>query len=197
MAAATIAVDLDDVLAMHAAAFVQFSNEQYGTNLQPHEYDDEWKYIWAGADHDEIVRRASEFHTHEKTLAYAKIAEAESVLAHLKKKFRLVIITARPKNLVDTTHEWLARHHAGVFDEVHFVPIWEPDNKVTKADICRQIDATYLIDDSVKHCNLAAEGGITALLFGDYVWWGRHEIDQRVVRASNWHQVKEYFDGRR
>lgn len=191
----TIAVDLDDVLAQHAVAFIQFSNERYGTNLEPHEYDDEWENLWGKTEWDEIMRRADGFHTHERTLSYGKIEEASPVLAALKQKYRLVIVTARPKHLIATTHEWLALHHADIFDEVHFVPIWEPDNKVTKADICKQIGATFLIDDSIKHCNIAAEGGIHPLLFGGYQWWSRHIIDPRITKVANWQQVKEYFDG--
>jgi uncharacterized HAD superfamily protein len=193
----TIAVDLDDVLALHAASFIQFSNERYGTSLQPHEYDDEWVNLWGDVARDEIVRRAGEFHTHEQTTAYGKIEEASPVLARLKQGYRLVIITARPQNLIPATHEWLAQHHSEVFEEVHFVPIWEPNNTVTKADICKQIGASYLIDDSVKHCNIAAEGGITSLLFGDYAWWNRHEVDPRIIRVSGWGKVQEYFDGQR
>lgn len=189
----TIAVDLDDVLALHAAAFVQFSNERYGTNLTPDEYDDEWTKLWGEMSWEEIEHRAAIFHTPEATLAYAKIDEAEEVLAHLKQRFRLVIVTARPKNLIVTTHQWLAVHHADVFEEVHFVPIWEPDNSITKADICKQIGATYLIDDVVKHCNIAAEGGVVALLFGNYRW-NQKAVDSRVVKVHNWQEVKEYFD---
>ncbi|MDB5169901.1 MAG: hypothetical protein JWN82_297 [Candidatus Saccharibacteria bacterium] len=191
---ATIAIDLDDVLALHAAAFVQFSNERYGTNLQPEEYDDVWVNLWGEMEWAEVLRRAAEFHTSERTLAYAKIEEAGAVLAHLKQRFRLVIVTARPKHLIETTHQWLAQHHADVFDEVHFVPIWEATNTITKADICKQIGANYLIDDSVKHCNIAAEGGITSLLFGTYRW-NRDNIDPRVTEVGNWQAVKEFFDG--
>lgn len=192
----TIAVDCDDVLAFHAAAFVEFSNERYGTTLAPEEYDENWANLWGEIEWDEIERRATEFHTPEITLAYAKITEAELVLAALKERYRLVIVTARPKQLIQPTHEWLGQHHADVFDEVHFVPIWEPNNTVTKADICKQIGANYLIDDSVKHCNIAAAGGIKALLFGEYRW-NRDGIDRRVTPVVNWQAVQEYFDGQR
>lgn len=194
MSQETIAVDLDDVLALHAAAFVQFSNEHYGTNYKEDEYDDNWANMWDGVSWDEILRRAVEFQTPERTLEYAKIDEAGVVLSHLKKRFRLAVVTARAERLIPVTHEWLGRHHADVFDEVHFVPIWEPGNTVTKADICRQIGANYLIDDSISHCSIAAEGGITSLLFGNR---RQHqgEIDPRIIRVANWQAVKEYFDG--
>lgn len=192
----TIAVDLDDVLALHAAAFVAFSNERYGTKLTAEEYDEEWMNLWGEMPWDEIERRAADFHTPERTLAYAKIEEASEVLAHLKQWYRLVIVTARSQDLIEVTHEWLDLHHADVFEEVHFVPIWLADNTITKADICKQIGATYLIDDVVKHCNIAAEGGITALLFGDYRW-NRQGVDRRVKTVANWQDVREYFDGQR
>jgi uncharacterized HAD superfamily protein len=190
----TIAVDLDDVLALHAAAFVRFSNENYGTELTPEEYDDMWTNLWGDMTWDEIEARAAVFHTPENTLAYAKIDEASPVLARLRERFRLVIVTARPKHLMQVTHQWLAEHHTDVFEEVHFVPLWLPNNTVTKADICKQIGAEYLIDDTVRHCNIAAESGITALLFGNYRW-NRNGIDPRVQQVHNWGEVEAYFGG--
>lgn len=195
MAKKTIAVDLDDVLAQHATAFVSFSNAYYGTNLNPEDYDDYWMNLWGELPDEEIERRAAEFHIPETTLAYAKIEEAEPVLTRLRQDYDLVIVTARPKQIIPATYEWLNLHYEGVFGDVHFVPIWEPDNKTTKADICNEIGAEFLIDDVVKHCNIAAEGGITALLFGDY-GWGKKETDPRVTRVKDWQAVQEYFDGR-
>lgn len=192
----TIAVDLDDVLADHAAAFIEFSNEHYGTALTKDDYTEQWNEIWGIDDWDEILRRANEFHTPEATTSYVILQDARSSLESLAEAYSLAIVTARPKALIKTTHDWLERHLSGVFSEVHFVPIWEPDNEVTKADICRQIGAQYLIDDVVRHCNLAAQGGVNALLFGGFQWHQGEEIDKNVVQVRDWRQVLEYFDGR-
>jgi uncharacterized HAD superfamily protein len=195
MSRETIGVDADDVIAAHAAAFAEFSNTYYGTNITAEEYDDEWTNIWGELSYEEIERRAGEFHTPETTMAYARIEEASPVLEELHEDYRLALVTARPKQIVPVTHEWLNIHFNGVFDEVHFVPIWEPTNTVTKADICRQIGATHLLDDAVRHCNPAVEVGINALLFGKQP--RREEIDPRVIVVEDWAAVRNYFRGLR
>ena len=69
--------------------------------------------------------------------------------------------------------------------------------KATKADIVKQIGADYLIDDQPKHCFAAAEAGITSLLFGDYRWNRNVKLPEGVVKVRTWHEVLEYFDGRK
>ncbi|MGI9028090.1 MAG: 5' nucleotidase, NT5C type [Candidatus Saccharimonadales bacterium] len=188
----TIGVDIDDVLAAHLPAFVKYSNDTYNTGLTAETYEEYWPNLW-NISMDETLKRAREFH--ELTVAsYERIADADSVLANLSKKYRLVIVTARPKYNIEATHEWIGQHFKDVFDDIHFVPIWEPDNKVTKADICKQIGADYLIDDIPRHCNFAAEAGVAALLFGGYTWSRDHLVHDDVVRVNNWHEVGEHFN---
>lgn len=191
----TVAIDVDDVIAAHAEAFVEFSNEQYGTHLTVNDYSEHWHDLWQ-ADNEEVERRAAEFHTPERTLSYQRKQEAAIVLGDLSLKKNLVVVTARPYGLVDTTRLWLDENFPEVFSDYHFVPIWTPGNTVTKADICRQIDADFLVDDLTRHCNVAAEAGIQALLFGDYPWNRNEEIHPNVTKVSSWPEVWEYFDAR-
>jgi 5'(3')-deoxyribonucleotidase len=193
MSRKTIAIDLDDVLAEHVEAFIEFSNIYYGTNLTVDEYSDHWVDLWGEIDREEIERRAAEFHTHESTIGYKVKKDAKRVLTELGRDNDLYIVTARPRHLIDTSLEWVRTHFDGIFKGVHFVPIWEPDNTVTKADICRQIGATYLIDDLVRHCNIAAEGGITAILFGDYSWNRDQTINPVVIICKTWDDVLTSF----
>lgn len=188
----TIAIDIDDVLAVQIPEFIKFSNQYYGTNLKEDEYNDDWPTVW-GLPLEEALVRARRFH--EARLSnFEKIEDAQPVLTRLSKKHKLVIVTARQAYNIDATHEWINKHFQNVFDETHFVPIWEPDNKISKADICRQIGANYLIDDQPKHCNLAADVGIKALLFGDYKWAKTLDIHKDVEIVDNWEKVGAYFN---
>lgn len=188
-----IAVDVDDVLADHVAAFVRFSNSQYGTDLGKHNYDDRWSTLW-DVDRNEIERRALEFHTPESIMEYGLIEAAQAALILLSGKYDLAIVSARPRHVIDSTGVWLDKHFGPIFKEVHFLPYWEVENRKSKADICNQIGAEFLIDDIVKHCNLAAECGVKPLLFGDYSWNQTGEIHKDVKRVKNWQEVLEYFD---
>ncbi|CAN5610997.1 hypothetical protein BH23PAT1_BH23PAT1_3910 [soil metagenome] len=191
----TIAVDIDDVLAAHAEAFIDFSNKKYGTSLTLEDYHDHWSYVWK-VEYSEIERRAKEFHVPKSVMQYKLIQEADKAIHRLSGNYDLVIVSARGQDLLQTTREWIDNYFAGLFVDTHFVPIWEPNNTVTKADICKQIGAAYLIDDVPGHCNIAAEEGITALLFGDYAWNRHEKIADKVVRVKNWQEVVEYFYGK-
>ncbi len=187
----TIGVDIDDVIAAHIPAFIAYSNKHFGTNLTDDQYNNNWPELWK-LDYDVMLKRAGEFHK-ETISNYERIADADVVLKKLSKKYKLVIITARHQYSIEATHEWIAKHYKGIFDETHFVPIWEPGNTITKADICRQIGADYLIDDLPHHCNLAAEVGIKALLFGNYAWSAEQIVHPDVMRVANWKEVGAYF----
>lgn len=189
----SIAIDLDDVLASHAEAFVQFSNELYKTNLAVDEYSDRWSEIWR-VEEEEAERRSAEFHTPAVIKTFGTKDEAFNTLCRLKEHYQLFVVTARRKMLIDVTQEWLDKEFPNVFSGVHFVPIWEPNNTVTKAEISKEIGVTYLIDDLVQHCNLAAEAGIKALLFGDYSWNSKVQLHKDVVRIKDWQSVASFFD---
>ena len=188
----SIAIDLDDVLAAHVESFVAFSNANYGTNLGVEDYRDHWANLW-GVENEEIERRAAKFHIPETVSAFAVKEEAKMALQKLSDGHDLYIVTARRQKLIDTTTEWVDRHFKGIFKDTRFVPIWEPNNTITKADICRQIGARWLIDDLAGHCNIAAQGGIEAVLFGDYAWNRNEEIVSGVTRCKNWDEVLNYF----
>lgn len=180
---------MDDVLAGHAEAFIQFSNGNYTTNLTIEGYSDHWTDFWGDIGHDEIERRAMEFLTYESVNQFEPKEDAMKALANLSKNNDLFVVTARPRHLLDASHRWINKHFKDIFKDIHLVPIWEPNNKITKADICKQIGATYLIDDSVSHCNLVAEGGMKAILFGDYAWNRKEYINDGVIRCKGWSEV--------
>jgi uncharacterized HAD superfamily protein len=195
----TVAVDVDDVLASLARSFVEFSNEKWGTHLTIDDYGEHWHKLWAVDDEEELYKKADEFFK-----IYPKfkvIPSAHEALKHLSLKYKLVVVTSRRKKLDKITEEWLKQNYKGIFSEIHYSGIWDDLQratshkiKLTKAEVCRQIGADYLIDDQPKHCMAAAEAGITSLVFGDYSWNKDIELGPNMVRVKNWQEVLEYFD---
>ena len=53
------------------------------------------------------------------------------------------------------------------------------------------IGASYLIDDSFGHCELAAEVGIKAILFGNYGWNRQQTLIDGIVRCKDWDAVSK------
>jgi uncharacterized HAD superfamily protein len=197
-----IAVDIDDVLSANAEGFINFSNETWGHNLTKDDYVEDWRQIWK-IPLDEAMRRSDQFHASGVVSRYAHIEEAIPVLQRLKRRYELIVVTSRQRNLKEQTVAWLDRYFPDIFQSIHYAGIWDDAEehnvqervKHTKARICRELGADYLIDDQIKHCVEAAKAGIRSILFGDYSWnKDLAELPGGVVRAKTWKDVEEYFD---
>ncbi len=198
-----IAVDIDDVLAENAVAFVNFSNERWGTNLRVNDYEEHWAKVWQ-LEHDmsEVFRRRDEFIDSERYRTYSPIKSGYETLLVLSKKFDLRVVSSRLSVMRDGTLEWLNIHYPGIFQDetIHFAGIWDrlTDASVhtTKANALSSIGASYLIDDQLKHCFAAADMNIETVLFGDYGWNQVDTLPHNVTRCIDWSSVGEYFDTR-
>ena len=194
----TIAVDIDDVLADSAAHFVEFSNRRWGTRLTIDDYKEHWGEIWK-VDTDEWQKRAVEYHNSGAVSELtSRKSEAMPVLEELRHRFKLVIVTSRRLQVRKETSRWLELYYNGIFEEIHFAGMWdvvtENSHKATKAKLCKEIDADYLIDDQPKHCIATAKAGIPALLFGNYSWNKNiKNLPPNITRVKNWQEVLEYF----
>jgi len=196
-----VAVDVDDVLSPTNLMMMHFVNSNFGTAHTWEEYtaegdyDGYWGRVW-NVSREEAERRYKSFVTAEVLREVEPMEDAIQTLAYLKKQFELVIVTARGDDRAEDTHHWLEKRFPQVFKGVHFLPVWGDGKKATKAAICKEIGAGYLVDDNVEHCVLAAQEGIHALLFGDYGWNKHATLPSGVVRVKDWRAVREYFDGR-
>jgi hypothetical protein len=99
------------------------------------------------------------------------------------------------------TRLWVEKYYNGIFSDIRFAGIWDSDDRenrmnMTKAVLCKEINASYLIDDQLKHCKAVAEVGIEALLFGAYPWNKSVDHDENITRTESWLQVEEFFYGR-
>lgn len=194
----TIAVDVDDVLSRSAEGFIAFSNERWGQQLSPDDYQEEWAVVW-GVPLEQALERSLEFHASGVVGIYQPHEAAMPVLKRLAKQFNLVVVTTRREILKPETDAWISRHFPGIFQELHFAGIWEHPDMAralahTKAEICREIGADYLIDDQPKHCIGAAGAGLKSILFGDYKWnRGEQDLPEGVTRAAHWNEIAEYF----
>jgi 5'(3')-deoxyribonucleotidase len=194
-----IAIDIDDVIGAENEAVRNFINSHYGEKHTAEDYLTEGKYwsywedIWQ-VGKDEGRKRLEAFLNSPIKDNLKLVKGSRNSINTLKKRYELVIVTSRYGLQLKTTRPWLEKHFPKTFGQVAFVATWSKDKKVSKAVVCKQIGASYLIDDNAEHCNLAAEEGIQALLFGDYGWNRQVEVHPTVRRVKNWEEVLEYFD---
>ena len=196
-----IAIDIDDVVSSQTDMIFQFSKEKLGLDLTwddmmtPGEYWGYYESVWKrkGQSGAELF---SQFLEEKYPLRQVIDPQTVAALRYLKHNYQLEIITSRGVDYQEGTIKWLEEHVPGLFDQVHFVDMWhQADERATKAKICQEIGAGYLIDDSPEHCNLAAESGVQALLFGRFGWNIGAKLHPGVDRVTNWQEVVDYFDG--
>jgi len=192
-----IAVDLDDVLAANAEGFINFSNKRWGTKLTAKDFQEDLEKLW-GIEHDEAQRRFATFAETDSVKKYACLEDAKPVLEKLTEKYTLVIATSRRNSLKNATAEWLELHFDGIFQEVHHSGFFDTTDRqghlLNKAELCRFIEADYLIDDHLKHCRATAQVGIKSLLFGNYSWNKAGVLPPGVTRVADWPAVLDYFN---
>lgn len=193
-----IAVDIDDVLSLHAEAFVEYSNRTFHTKFNVDDYDEHWADLW-GIDNEELERRVQAYHDSGVMEAYQPRDGAISVLKRLTLDYSLIVITSRKTAMTEITTAWLTRHYPDIFSSVHHAGMWdivdESSVHATKAKLSKELGASFIIDDQLKHCVESAEIGIKALLFGDYKWNHTDSLPLGVTRCKDWAEVEEYFYG--
>lgn len=194
-----IAVDVDDVLTYTNEAIRQHVNKHFGTNFTtedhtvPGDYIGYFERIW-NVSHEEAEHRYQSF-IHDGGLAGLEPQEgAIDVLKYLEKDYDLVVLSARHEDQVEMTHKWLLKHFPSVFKDVRFVSGWYHGRKVSKAEICKEIGAKYLIDDHIGHLQGVNEVGTKPLLFGEYGWSKENPQADQFTRVKDWKEVKKFFD---
>lgn len=192
-----IAVDIDDVLADNAGGFIAFSNKRWGTHLTVDDYDEHWGKMWQLDKAEEIEQRAIEFHASGIIGMYKHVAEAKPVLLKLSHRYKLVIVTSRRSVVTEETHAWLDSYFKDIFADIYFAGFYDNQRlgfHHTKAELCKEIGVSYLIDDQLKHCLAAAAIGIETLLFGNYKWNQTDKpLHKGVTRVDDWNEIADYF----
>jgi 5'(3')-deoxyribonucleotidase len=197
-----IAVDADEVLASLVDVVNEFNNAIYGTHLTREDYkvpglQRGYFAQVLGVTDEEMSERLRRLHREGWADDQKVMDGAEEATTELRRDYDLAIVTNRSPLSLDRTYEWVDRHLPNTFRDIHFTALWRDDGELaTKAEVCRDIGADYLIDDYVEHCNPAAEASIQPLLFGEYGWNIGEDLHPKVVRVAGWSAVREFFDGR-
>jgi hypothetical protein len=90
----------------------------------------------------------------------------------------LHIVTARLTRLEEVTKKWIDTYFPNIFHEMHFGNHFSTSGKSrSKSQMCREIGAKLLIDDSLVYAQQCIKEGIKVILFGDYPW-------NRVIDAN-------------
>ncbi|KAJ7462802.1 hypothetical protein B0H11DRAFT_2054418 [Mycena galericulata] len=190
-----IAVDLDDVLSQTNKMVAQWHNDKFGTqmDLSHFYYYYYWKNPFWGTP-QETFEKVKEFYSTDAIFQATPVPGAREGIQSLKDMgYNLVIVTARTPEVADATWEWVEKyypveHHlphceniqgsfvhlffTGQFKDAHKLHHNEVLTNLSKSQVCADIKAQVLIDDSAENaiqCSTALSP-TRVLLFGNYEW---------------------------
>lgn len=200
--APVIAVDLDEVLGYFIPQLCNFHNEKYGTNLSASNFRSyRFCEVWGGDD-EQATDKVHEFFRSSHFRDLPVIPGAIHGTAKLRALgYELVVVTSRQLIIEEETRAWLRKNFApDTFSHIAFGNHWgRQGRKIRKVDLCRELGAQLLIDDSMGYVNEVADAGMRALLFdlgGEYGWnKGNGEgLKEGVRRVDSWDQVVQYVE---
>lgn len=183
-----IAIDLDDVLSQTNREICEWHNEVYGTNMQLSDflYYYYWKNPYWGNLQETFSKVKDFYATHRIFEALPVPGAREGVQALRDMGFRLIIVTARSPDVWADSWKWVDRWFHGLFDSVVCTGQFtdaekntrEVVTKLSKAQVCADLNAVLLIDDSCENALQVSTAAppirrTPVLLFGSYEWNSR------------------------
>ncbi|MGB4759303.1 MAG: hypothetical protein WBP26_04565 [Candidatus Saccharimonadales bacterium] len=190
-----IAVDIDDVLLPHFEDLVAWFNRTYGTSLTLKDNGNDDPEAWGVKTSKEAIRWVHTFFESDDFKKASPFEEAIHVLGKLAERYELVVITARDSIIEEVSRSWLSEHFGDLIKEAHFTAFYSLEGRIRKkADVCLEIKAKYLIDDSLGNILSAAGVGVQGILFGDYPWNQTAALPANVIQCKDWSTVLEYFN---
>lgn len=194
MSKEVLACDVDEVLFPLLDNFLEDYNQTNGTDIATRQfmtYDfDKPLGLSVPETVDVLYEYLHTDHSHIEPLE-----GVEDALGRLSKKFDLEIVTARHPQFEMATLRWLQEKIPMKFRSIKLIGYAAIMEKpVTKAEVCHELGAVALIDDSVEHVVTCAENGVEGVLFGDYYWNQTKELPPGVTRCESWQQVAEHFN---
>jgi 5'(3')-deoxyribonucleotidase len=184
-----VAVDIDEVLAYFIPTLAVFHNDVYG----PKDYltsesfiSYEFHNVWGGSKEECSIKMEQFFQSKYFYNDIKPIDDAYNILLQLKDIFELHIVTARQHKVSDATTDWINKHYPNIFTNIHFGNHYSTTGiSKSKAQLCKEINAIMLIDDSPAYAINCAENDIPVILFGDYSW-NRHYLKDKIEQWSTY-----------
>lgn len=184
-----LAIDIDEVLAEFVPVLAEFHNRTYGTSFTAeHFISYEFHEVWGGTVQEATMKVQEFFRSPLFTDGLPMLHGAYTAMRRLQKYFELHVVTSRQFAIQALTEEWINKHFTGVFTAIHFGNHYAQSGVTrSKAEICKEIGACMLVDDSVRYAQNCQQQDIPVILFGNYAW-NAHAHDG-LQRAHNWSQA--------
>lgn len=189
----TIAVDVDDVLFPFVPELMAHYNGLRGAAFRMEDFSKyHFSEVW-GISEEEANEIVASYLTQD-VVHLSPMPGAQAAFARLADDFRLVIVTARNGIYEQRTRQWLDAHFGNLIDDVIFAGNpYDCEVYRAKGEVCAELGAVLLIDDSPSNLQSALEHEVDALLFGAHLWNQEHALPVTVPRCATWPEAVEYI----
>lgn len=200
-----IAVDLDECLCQFIELMCRYVNDNKIFGDKKYSVDDFNSYlfneVWGGTK-DETTQIVQDFFKSKYFTdidEMKQIPDAYQTLKALKSKFRFVICTSRQLIIKDITFKWVNKFFPNIFDQIVFGNHFGlSGRKISKPELCKQLNARILIDDSSYYAKQSHATLDYVVIFdwnGKYGWnKTKKQIAPNVERLCNWKQIGQFLD---
>lgn len=183
-----LATDIDQVLAQFLEPYLAFLNRYYGKNIPIDGLSQFELGPLFGITLGESRQRIYEFSQGSRLLTLKTIPGAKKGMRRLKDEFTNYAVTARPDYDEPDTKAFLRSEFPCCIAGVLFSSDYHPNSpRKTKAELCRDLNARLLLEDSRKIANDFAEIGGRSILL-DYPW-NQGTLHERVTRVYSWLEI--------
>jgi uncharacterized protein len=184
-----IGIDLDGVLADVVPAFLSWHNRIYGTNLTFDQVTDfDLSKVWGGT-HEENIQKIMDCYESPEFRAVQPVKGAIEAIQRLSNEHELVIITARPTQVVDLSRMWVHAFFPQAFEKIYFNDCLKSTGVYgRKQEQMKEAKIDLLIDDALKNVSISSEINIPSLLL-NYPWNQSAELPEKVTRVNNWEEI--------
>ena len=183
-----IAIDCDDVLIETTEYIVEAYNSQFGTSVTLDRSHEPGNEQWETPDDKTLLLRFNELQSTEEYARLLPMPEALRVVKQLAREHELHLVTARDGAIEAITEAMLSEYLPGCFTSMEHV-----GRDRSKGEVCQQLKADILIDDSIRNLLSVLEYGLPAggaLHFGEYAWNKVEPLPEGVVTCSDWEAVE-------
>lgn len=183
-----IAVDNDEILFDLHGQLILFHNEEYGTKLEKKDFVSyNFHEVWGGTS-EEATRKVLEFFESEYFKKIQPTEGSQKFMKFMKDRgHTLFVVTGRIYSLVQKTEDDIQEYFPNIFSGVCFANTYGTGTKTKKSILCKELNASLIIEDDLLHVKDCASAGISVLVH-DYNW-NQGFLPENATRFFDWEQA--------
>lgn len=172
-----------------------FCADELGLQFSESQYDVyNFAQVWRCSPEVANERVHAFFQSEHFAAGIEPLPGARSSLTRLKSVCNLVVVTSRQTVIREATEAWLDKHFTGIFEQVllgnHFA---QSGTSRSKADMCRDVGASILVDDNPTYALECADAGIDVLHMdhlGAYPWAKGTPAHVGITPVQSWLEIE-------